>query len=135
MRVSGGHLCAEHRSTDRGGSRELDSRAAALGHSRLSMSTRHRFTTAPTYLRHPRQSRLLRCPKFLCALERHRNFDRCAIFASLHRPQDALWRQCPKQAACFARNKKSSNLSVTAFTMVEATGLDSRAAALGHSRL
>ena len=26
----------------------LDSRAAALGHSRLSVSTGHRFTTAPT---------------------------------------------------------------------------------------
>ena len=40
---------------------------------------------------------LLRFPKFPCALERHRNFDRCAILALLHRPPDALRRWCPKQ--------------------------------------
>ena len=53
MRVSGGHLCAQHRSTDRGGSRDLEPAALSL----------------------------LRYPKFCCALERRQNFDRCALSA------------------------------------------------------
>ena len=56
-------------------------------------------------LRPSRLRRLLRFPKFLCALERHGNFDRCAILALLHRPPDALRRWCPKQI-CFDRRKR-----------------------------
>ncbi len=49
VRVSGGHLCAMHRSTDRGGSRDLEP---------------IRTKAVPLLAR-------LRCPKLLCALERH----------------------------------------------------------------
>ncbi len=31
VRVSGGHLCAQHRSTDRGGSRDLEPAATSYG--------------------------------------------------------------------------------------------------------
>ena len=35
VRVSGGHLCAEHRSTDRGGSRDLEPAATSCGARKL----------------------------------------------------------------------------------------------------
>ena len=77
VRVSGGHLCATHRSTDRGGSRDFEPAALSL----------------------------LRCPKSLFRLGAPSDFDRCAILASLHRPPGALRRRCPKQI-CFARKKR-----------------------------
>ena len=62
------------------------------------------------------------------------NFDRCAISPSLHRPPDALRAQSPKQASLLcSQEQKNSNLSVTVFPMVEATGLEP-AASCSQSR-
>ena len=97
MRVSGGHLCAQHRSTDRGGSRE---RTCGI------------FGFAAT----------LRYPKFCCALVRHQNFDRCAISPSLLPPPAAVGLNAQsKRLLC---RKKSSNREGAAFILVEATGFE-----------
>ena len=123
VRVSGGHLCAKHRSTDRGGSRDLEPATSILlvrkikeqqpfGYCKFMVEATGLEPAAScsqskraTKLRHASLCNcvclicrgtkvalvaLLRFPKFLCALERHRNFDRCAISPSLYLPPAAV---------------------------------------------
>ena len=83
MRVSGGHLCAQHRSTDRGGSREAGVRWTPLCKAQKRRPRRQpRIRTCGIFS--------LAVPKIAFRLGAPSDFDRCAILASLHRPQDAL---------------------------------------------
>ena len=49
VRVSGGHLCAKHRSTDRGGSRDLEPVATSCGYPKVAFALERRqlLTAAP----------------------------------------------------------------------------------------
>ncbi len=60
--MSGGHLCATHRSTDRGGSRDLETNDLTGCGAR----------------------------NFFIAHSLVKNFDRCPFDSSLYHPQDAL---------------------------------------------
>ena len=89
VRVSGGHLCAKHRSTDRGGSRDLE-------------PVRTNFVC------------LHSCGARQCAhLERGAFVDRCASFCSLYHPQGALANSLRKPVGRrFAPSHNKKNLSV-----------------------
>ena len=81
MRVSGGHLCAQHRSTDRGGSRDLEPAASSA-------------------------SPPLAVPKILFGLERRR----ILTAAPFHTPFIRHWRRScsmPKASLLYSQIKKA----------------------------
>ena len=98
VRVSGGHLCAKHRSTDRGGSRDLEPAASSASPPPCGS-----------------QSFVVPCSgtKTLTAALRYARF---IVLRTRSQPH-------PKQALALSAKEKSSNPSVTAY-MVEATGFE-----------
>ena len=98
MRVSGGHLCAQHRSTDRGGSRDLEPAASSA-------------------------SPPLAVSKILFGLERRR----ILTAAPFHTPFIRHWRRScsmPKASLLCSQIKKAVIFQLLLLFLVEATGLE-----------